>query len=425
MANWWEKGAFSQTAVPPEGMDRPAVEGATPTASWGERLRSADWRSAWIVLGLALLVVAVRGFDLWQSQQIASESRRIELRQTIAAELEARRAGDATTYRSLLDPQANRRWRQQQVDALTTLPLPVPGEEPPIIERWQFRGKAAMVDLRFAGPPATRETRFYRIVADTWRRTPPIEAFWGRRLEADAPGILFVYHEADADAVEGAVEALRAAHRQGDVSVLAGERLTVEIVPDYVVEYDSQRNRLLLPSPRLSPRLASVPDSVPILWRLAHPIADRLADPGDAARYRYLDSTQLLLDHLRFWSLRWQAPFPKTWEAQMLNTLRAARDENRLITPRAINLFAASRSQSYLAYYEVMTMVQYIAEQYGSTKLLDLGQALTEASTWDNAVPAGLGVHMSDLERGWRDYLERRLAQATLTTAQPTPTVKR
>ncbi|RME48958.1 MAG: hypothetical protein D6791_02115 [Chloroflexi bacterium] len=422
MANWWEKGAFSRPGVSPDEIDGPAIERATPRAPAVDRTRLVDWRGATVLLALALLVVAVRGFDLWRGRQFTSEARRNELRQTIAIELAARQNGDVEAYLTVLDPLASRKWRQKQVDALTLLPLPVPGTEPPIIEHWQFRGKEAAVDLRFAGPPATRETRFYRIVADSWRRTPPIPAFWGRRLEADAPGIHFIYHEADAEAVQGVVEALRTAYEQGDVPVLAGERLTVEIVPDDIVEYDSQDNRLILPSPRLSPRLVSVSDSAPILWRLAHPIADRLADPGDAARYHYLDSVQLFQDHLRYWSLRWQAPFPERWQIQMQNTLRAARDQDRLIVPRAINLFSASRSQAYLAYYEVMTMADYVADQYGPARLLALDQALAVAPSWDRAVPAVLGVDVADFERDWRAYLDASLDQPPAMIPQPTPT---
>ena len=165
-----------------------------------------------------------------------------------------------------------------------------------------------------------------------------------------------MYREVDAEAVEGVVETLQTTYRQGELSVLAGDRLVVEIVPDYIVEYDSRDNHLTLPSPRLSPRLTSVPDSMPILWRLAHPIADRLVDPADSARYRYLDTTQLLQDHLKYWVLRWHTPFPDRWQTQMLDTFRATQEDNRLTPLWAIDLFSASRSQSYLAYYEAMTM---------------------------------------------------------------------
>lgn len=427
MANWWEQEAFTQSDTLPEKIDGPAAEAeqVAPSVSSTAQPHAAGWRGVVIFALVAVLVVSVRGLDLWRGQERASEGRRNELRQTIAAELVARRQGDGEAYVKLLDPLASREWRRKQVATLTTLPLPTPSEEPPIIERWQFQGNAAMVDLRFAGPPATRETRFYRIVADTWRRTPPIAAFWGSRQDADAPGVHFVYRELDAEVVRGTVEALETAYRQGDVPVLAGERLTVEIVPDYVVEYEAQENRLILPSPRLSPRLVSIPDSGPILWRLAYPIADRLADPGDAARYRYLDSVQLFQDHLRYWPLRWQAPFPQRWQTQMLDTLRAAREDDLLVVSRAIDMFSASRVQAHLAYYEAMTMADYVAERYGSAGVLALEQALSQAPSWDRAVQATLSIDVAEFERGWRAYLDSRLGPSPATTPQPTPTASK
>lgn len=421
MANWWEEGAFSQSDVVSTEIDEPAAEKPASSASSTAQSQGSSWRSVIILALVAVLVFAVRGLDLWQDQELTTESQRNELRRTIAMELAARRQGNAAAYRKLLDPQADEKWRQKQGAALTALPLPIPGEEPPIIEHWQFREDTAMVELRFPGPPATRETRFYRITTDGWRRTSPIAAFWGSRRNADAPGIRFIYREIDAEAVRDTIEALRTAHRQGDVPVLAGDLLTVEIVPDYVVEYQSRDNRLILPSPKLSPHLASVSDSVPILWRLAHPVADRLADPGDAVRYRYLDSVQLLRDHLRYWLLRWQAPFPQRWEIQMLDTLRAARDDNDLIVPRAIDMFSANRRQAYLAYYETLAMVDYLVEEYGSAKLLDLVVALDQTHSWDRAVPLALGVNIAEFERGWRAYLDARLGPLPTETPQPTP----
>lgn len=425
MANWWEKGILSQPEVTREEGDE-LPEGRTASAVPGmDWLRGADWRSVLILASVAVLVVAVRGFDLWRGRQLASESQRNQLRQTIAAELTARREGDEEAYLKLLDPASNEEWRQKQIAALTALPLPPSGEEPPLIEHWQFRGDTAMVELRFPGPPATRETRFYRLDANTWRRTSPVAAFWGGRQDASAPGVRFVYREADAEAVHRTIEALQTAHRQGGVSVLTGERLTVEIVPEYVVEYERPGNRLILPSPKLSPRLASVPDSALILWRLAHPTADRLADPGDSARYRYLDSDQLIQDHLRFWLMRWQAPFPERWQIQMLETLRTARNEGRLIAPKAINLFSASRTEAYLAYYQAMVMADYVAEEYGPEKVLALEQALAQAPAWDRAISAILGIDSAAFERGWRTYLDSKLESSPTTSPGPTPTVSR
>jgi hypothetical protein len=172
-----------------------------------------------------------------------------------------------------------------------------------------------------------------------------------------------------------------------------------------VIEYESQANRLVLPSPRLTALPVEAPQSGPLLWLLAHPIADRLADPGDAARYRYLDSTQLLRDHLRYWSIRWLAPFPQRWQTHMKETLRAAEQDGSLVSPRAVNLFSASRTQAHLAYYAAMTMADYIAETYGPEGLLRLERVLTQTPSWERAFPVALGVNVDDFEREWRAYL--------------------
>jgi hypothetical protein len=424
MANWWERG-FSEAGISDDAVadDADSAVSEAPAASPLERLREVDQRTLLIFVGLGLLVILLRGADVWRGRQLTTQARQSQLRQTIAAELAARRQNNPDAYVRLLDPQASRTWRVRQIDGLEMLPLPVPGDEPPVIEDWEFRDGTAMVQLRFPGPPAARQTEFYRWLGDSWRRTEPIAAYWGALESASAPGVEFIYREADAETIARVVEAVKTAHRQGDISVLAGEPLTVEIVPAHVIEYDAQANRLTLPSPRLTPRLTSVPDSVPLLWLLAYPVADRLLDPADSARYRYLDTLQLFQDQLRYWSIRWQAPLPERWRRQMLDTLLTARDEGRLVVPRAMDLYAANRSQSYLAYYATLTMTDYIAETYGAAKLLALDQTLTQFGAWDEAVPAALGIEMPEFERGWRTYVDALLAELAQPTPAPQPTV--
>jgi hypothetical protein len=424
MANWWERG-FSEAGIADDAVANDAADSAVsdaPAINPLERLREVDRRTLLIFLGLVLLVIVARGADLLRERQLTTQTRQSQLRQTIAAELAARRQGDQDAYVRLLDPQATRSWRQQELAALDTLPLPIPGEEPPIIQDWQFRDGTAMVELRFPGPPAARQTRFYRWLGDGWRRTEPIAAYWGALQSARAPGVAFVYRDADSQAIARVVEAVQTAHQQGDISVLAGEPLTVEIVPAQIVEYDSQVNRLTLPSPRLTARLTSVPDSVPILWLLAYPVADRLLDPADSARYRYLDTLQLFQDHVRYWPVRWEAPLPERWDRQMLDTLLRAREEGRLVAPRAMDLYAANRSQSYLAYYATLTMSDYIAATYGAGKLLALDQTLSQFGAWEESVPAALGIEMAEFERGWRTYLDARLAEFAASAPAPEPT---
>jgi len=85
-------------------------------------------------------------------------------------------------------------------------------------------------------------------------------------------------------------------------------------------------------------------------------------------------------------------------------------------------MFSASRSQAHLAYYEVLTMVDYVADTYGPDGLMALDEALTQVSSWDRAVPAALGTDVAEFERGWRAYLDARLAASPSTAPQAVPT---
>ena len=407
MTSWWQRESFSGSEEP--DAEAPGAAPATRIADAWEQRRQARWRGVLPIGVLIVLVLAVRGADLWQQRAVAGVRSRKALQQLIAREVELRRTGDAEAYRMLLDPQADPAWRQRQIRNLTTLPLPVVGTQLPIIEHWAFRGPAAMVELWFAGPPPSRETRFYRLVEGEWRRTPPVPAFWGERMEADAPGVHFVFRQADAAAVREVVGALTTAYRQGNRRALVGERLTVEIVPGGAIAYDGRENRLTLPSLRGIPLPVGVSAGGPLLWLLSHPVVDRLLDPGGAARYHYLDSAQLLQDQLRYWSVRQTVPLPSRWQTEMEDTLRAAQADGVLLSPRAVNLLAADRTQAHVAYYAAMTMADYVAARYGPEGLLRLERVLTQTSSWEQAFRIALGVQVGEFEQAWRKYLAARL----------------
>lgn len=419
MTEWWQRGPFQGTDQPDVEPNSSTSASAADAAGAWERLGKAKWRSLLPIGMLAVLVLAVRGADLWQQRRITGERSRRELQQLIAQEVEFRRTGDEDAYLSLLDPEADPAWQQRQVRNLTALPLPVVGTAPPVIERWAFKGDAAMVELWFSGPPASREIRFYRRVEGEWRRTPPVPIFWGERMEADAPGVHFVFRQADAMAVGEAVDALTAAYRQGNRRALAGERLTVEIVPGGTIAYEGRANRLVLPSLRNVPMPVGVSAGGPLLWLLAHPVVDGLLDPGNAARYHYLDSTQLLQDHLRYWAVRQIAPLPEHWQTQMETTLRVAQEEGLLVSPRIVNLLGASRAQAHLAYYAAMSMADYVHEQYGPEGLLRLERVLTQTASWEQAFRIAFGIQVGEFERGWREYLAARLKGSALPEPAP------
>jgi len=419
MADWWQREPFHGTDQPGSEANSPASVPATGTASAWKRLREAEWRHLLPIGVLVILVLAVRGAELWRQQRIVGERSRKALREVIAQEVELRKTGNVDAYLLLLDPGADPAWRQRQAETLTKLPLPVVGTELPIIEHWEFNGDAALVELWFSGPPASRETRFYRLVNGEWRRTSPVSTFWGDRSEADAPGVHFVFRQADGVAVREVVDALTAAYRQGNRRALAGQRLTVEIVPYGPIVYDGRENLLTLPSLREVPLPVGVPAGGPLLWLLSHPVIDRLLDPGNAARYHYLDGIQLLQDHLRYWSVRQIVPLPKHWQTQMEDALRAAWEEGLLVSPRVVNLLSANRRQAHLAYYAAMTMADYIAEQYGSESLLRLERVLTQTASWEQAFQIALGVQVGEFEQGWRDYLATRLRQPAPPESTP------
>jgi hypothetical protein len=71
--------------------------------------------------------------------------------------------------------------------------------------------------------------------------------------------------------------------------------------------------------------------------------------------------------------------------------------------------FPGDRKGIILAYEQSRSLVEYIAETYGTLKLLEMLNALKTGSTMDDAVKNNLGLTMGELERAWALHLNKSI----------------
>jgi hypothetical protein len=71
--------------------------------------------------------------------------------------------------------------------------------------------------------------------------------------------------------------------------------------------------------------------------------------------------------------------------------------------------FPEDRYGLVLAYEQSRSFVEYIAETYGTPRLLQLLNALKDGSTMDDAVQKNLGLATGELERTWASHLSERV----------------
>ncbi len=78
-------------------------------------------------------------------------------------------------------------------------------------------------------------------------------------------------------------------------------------------------------------------------------------------------------------------------------------DNKTLFPLRVLNgPFPADSQASYLAYAESLKVIQYITGKYGQEAIAKMLAAFKEGVTYDEAVKAGVGINLDQLDRDWK-----------------------
>jgi hypothetical protein len=98
-----------------------------------------------------------------------------------------------------------------------------------------------------------------------------------------------------------------------------------------------------------------------------------------------------------------------TLPVQFSNALLKAVNENKLISVRSLSSpFSAYSDKANLSYAESFSIVTYLIEQYGSSKILQYLDTFKQGSTYDGALQANYGFDMDELFYQWQIWVKAR-----------------
>jgi len=93
-------------------------------------------------------------------------------------------------------------------------------------------------------------------------------------------------------------------------------------------------------------------------------------------------------------------------ELQFIAFLNTAIDKGSLISVRSLSSpFSAYPEQSYLAYAQSYSLVDFLISSYGQEKMLELLNTLREGSSYDEALEKIYGFDTDGLDTLWQDYV--------------------
>ena len=102
--------------------------------------------------------------------------------------------------------------------------------------------------------------------------------------------------------------------------------------------------------------------------------------------------------------------------------LERAITENSLISVRSLSSpFSAYAEESYLAYAQSYSLVEFLITSYGQGKMLELLDTFSEGSDYDGALAKVYGFDMDGLDALWRGYIILQYQTAEVTTAVISP----
>lgn len=102
--------------------------------------------------------------------------------------------------------------------------------------------------------------------------------------------------------------------------------------------------------------------------------------------------------------------------------LSQAINEDSLISVRSLSSpFSAYAEESYLAYAQSYSLVEFLISNYGQENMLELLSVFREGSSYDGALDRVYGFDMDGLNALWRDYVTKQYQEAEVTAGAPSP----
>ncbi|MFH1381873.1 MAG: peptidase MA family metallohydrolase [Chloroflexota bacterium] len=96
-------------------------------------------------------------------------------------------------------------------------------------------------------------------------------------------------------------------------------------------------------------------------------------------------------------------------ETSFINYLRQAINENKLISVRSLSSpFSALADESYLSYAQSYSLVEFLVQNYGQSKMLGLLETFREGNGYDDALNKVYGFNMDGLDDRWRKYVTEK-----------------
>jgi hypothetical protein len=94
--------------------------------------------------------------------------------------------------------------------------------------------------------------------------------------------------------------------------------------------------------------------------------------------------------------------------------------KDELISVRSLcSPFSAYSEKAYLSYAQSYSLVEYLLDNYGQDKMLDLLALLKQGSTYDEALTEVYGFDMNGLDACWRATLASPVVPAPRTSLPP------
>ncbi|MDZ4230983.1 MAG: peptidase MA family metallohydrolase [Dehalococcoidales bacterium] len=107
-------------------------------------------------------------------------------------------------------------------------------------------------------------------------------------------------------------------------------------------------------------------------------------------------------------------------EAGYVNLLKGAINRDSLLSVRSLSSpFSANPEESYLAYAQSYSLVEFLATTYGQGKMLELLTTFSQGNSYDAALGKVYGFNMDGLNSLWREYAAKRFGETRQTTAMP------